>query len=122
METYAIVEKANNLIAPYKHITVSFIYCIEITDVDRGETHRYIGQARNYKRLVEYRNNMRRICQRLPKRTTPGQEPYRAIHFALYHGIKHGWDTSFHVLELCQGRDKTYVKYTGGTVYTEVEA
>ena len=52
---------------------------------------------------------MRRICKRLPRRTTPGQEKYRAIHFVLYHGLSHEWTINVRELQTYPGRDKKYV-------------
>ena len=93
-------KRINDLIAPYKHIRERFIYGIEIEEADRRVTHRYIGRARDYQRLIEYRRNMKRICQRLPRRKTPGQEKYRTIHFVLYHSLVHEWNIKVHLLQI----------------------
>ena len=75
--------------------SLPFIYYLSITD-DAGKEYRYVGKARHYGRLREYKRNMRRIRDRKPRRTTPGQEEYRAVHFALYKAIENDWDINIY--------------------------
>lgn len=75
--------------------SLPFIYHFSIVD-DNGKEYRYVGKAKNYDRLKQYKRNMRRIRDRKPRRTTPGQEKYRAVHFALYKAIENDWDINIY--------------------------
>ena len=77
--------------------SIPFIYHLSITD-DAGKEYRYVGKARHYGRLREYKRNIRRIHDGKPRRTTPGQEEYRAVHFALYKAIENDWDINFYII------------------------
>ena len=77
--------------------SIPFIYHLSITD-DAGKEYRYVGKARHYGRLREYKRNIRRIRDRKPRRTTPGQEQYRAVHFVLYKAIENDWDINFYII------------------------
>ena len=77
--------------------SLPFIYHLSITD-DAGKEYRYVGKARHYGRLREYKRNMCRIRDRKPRRTTPGQEEYREVHFVLYKAIDNDWDINFYII------------------------
>ena len=77
--------------------SLPFIYYLSITD-DAGREYRYVGKARHYGRLREYNRNMNRIRDRKPRRTTPGQEEYRAVLFVLYKAIENDWDINFYII------------------------
>ena len=77
-----------------------FVYYISITD-DAGNGYRYVGKARHKGRLKEYKRNMVRIRDRRPRRSTPGQEKWRAVHFVLYKAIKNNWKIEFYPFESC---------------------
>jgi hypothetical protein len=63
------------------------IYRIEVT-CDQGNDYDYIGKARSGKRLAEYRRNMLKIEAHRERGKT---QNYRAVHFALYQALIHGW-------------------------------
>ena len=75
------------------------IYFIRVFDGSNRE-YCYIGQTRDGKtRLDAYINNIRRIKAGKPRRTTPGQEKYRAVHFALSKADDLGWNYDFYPIE-----------------------
>jgi hypothetical protein len=77
-----------------------FLYFARILDPDTGREHRYVGRTtRGESRLREYRRNVERIFSGLPRRITPGQELYRAVHLAMAKGCQHGWEYEFYPLE-----------------------
>jgi hypothetical protein len=68
-----------------------FLYFVRVTD-DEGQEYRYIGQTKGGKsRLKDYARNIDRIFAGLPRRITPGQEDYRAVHLALAKACQHDW-------------------------------
>ncbi len=76
-----------------------FLYFIRVYDCD-GIEYRYIGKTkRGRSRLREYRRNVERIFDGKPRRVTPGQERYRAVHLALAKAIENGWCYEFYPLE-----------------------
>ena len=76
-----------------------FLYFVRVTD-DEGHEYRYIGQTKGGKsRLKDYARNIDRIFAGLPRRITPGQEDYRAVHLALAKACKHDWMYGFYPLE-----------------------
>jgi hypothetical protein len=76
-----------------------FLYFVRVTD-DEGQEYRYIGQTKGGKsRLKDYARNIDRIFAGLPRRITPGQEDYRAVHLALAKACQHDWMYEFYPLE-----------------------
>jgi hypothetical protein len=76
-----------------------FLYFVRVTD-DAGHEYRYVGQTISGKsRLKAYVRNIGRIFAGLPRRITPGQEEYRAVHLALAKASRHGWVYEFYPLE-----------------------
>lgn len=71
-----------------------FLYFLIITD-DVSNEYRYIGKARGYSRLEEFKRNMRKIHLGKPRGTT---QKYRAVHFVLYQAIQNNWDVNIHVI------------------------
>lgn len=81
---------------------IGFLYFARFVDPTTGREHRYIGQSRRGEsRLREYRRNVERIFAGLPRRSTPGQEMYRLVHFAMAKACEDGWEYDFHPLENC---------------------
>lgn len=75
------------------------LYFVRVTD-SSGKEYRYIGQTKRGKsRLREYRNNVRKIFEGKPRRSTPGQEKYRPVHLALAKACQNGWNYDFYPLE-----------------------
>lgn len=75
------------------------LYFIRVTD-ENGDEYRYIGKTKNgASRLREYRQNVAKIFAGRPRRTTPGQEKYRAIHLALAKACEFGWSYEFYPIE-----------------------
>jgi hypothetical protein len=71
------------------------VYYARVVD-DSGVEWRYIGKASSPRsRLRAYVNNVSRIQRGLPRRTTPGQEPYRGVHLALAKAVESGWEYEF---------------------------
>jgi hypothetical protein len=78
---------------------VGVIYLATIEDAD-GREYRYVGKTRRGRhRMKEYSNNIRRIFEGLPRRTTPDQMEYRTVHFALAQAVEHGWKYALHPVE-----------------------
>jgi hypothetical protein len=76
-----------------------FLYFIRVTD-EHGDEYRYIGKTKNgISRLRQYRQNIVKIFAGRPRRTTPGEEKYRAIHLALAKACDLGWSYEFYPLE-----------------------
>jgi hypothetical protein len=76
-----------------------FLYFVRVVD-DEGYEFRYVGQTRSGKsRLAQYAQNIKRIFGGLPRRTTPGQEAYRAVHLALAKACERGWKYEFYPFE-----------------------
>jgi hypothetical protein len=76
-----------------------FLYFVRVTD-DEGHEYRYIGQTKGGKsRLKDYARNIDRIFAGLPRRITPGQEDYRAVHLALAKACRHDWMYELYPLE-----------------------
>jgi len=76
-----------------------FLYFARVVD-EIDDEYRYIGKTKYGQwRLGGYRNNIERIFNGLPRRTTRGQEKYRAVHLALAKACKHGWRYEFNPLE-----------------------
>lgn len=77
----------------------SFLYFVRVID-DEGREYRYIGQTKGGEsRLKDYARNIDRIFAGLPRRITPGQEDYRAVHLALAKACKHDWTYELYPLE-----------------------
>ena len=77
-----------------------FLYFISIVEPTTGQELRYIGKSTTgASRLRAYRCNVERIFKGLPRRTTPKQERYRAVHLALAKACLHGWKYEFRPLE-----------------------
>lgn len=75
------------------------LYFVRLTD-EQGVEYRYVGKTKNgSSRLREYRQNIAKIFAGRPRRTTPGQEKYRAIHLALAKACELGWSYEFYPLE-----------------------
>lgn len=75
------------------------IYFARVVD-DNGTEWKYVGKASSPKsRLSAYVNNVRRIHKGQPRRTTPGQEPYRGVHLALAKAVENEWDYEFYPLQ-----------------------
>jgi len=82
-----------------KNVSLGMLYFIRIID-DSGKEYRYIGKSkRGISRLREYKNNIRRIFEGKPRRTTKGQEKYRPVHLALAKACEYGWEYEFYPLE-----------------------
>lgn len=72
-----------------------FLYFIRVVD-DNGFEFRYIGKSKNGElRLKEYQRNIAKIFEGKPRRTTAGQERYRAVHLALAKACERGWSYQF---------------------------
>lgn len=79
-----------------------FLYFVRVTD-DAGREYCYVGQTiRGMSRLKDYVRSVGRIFDGLPRRVTPGQEEYRAVHLALAKACRHGWAYEFYALEEVQ--------------------
>lgn len=79
-----------------------FLYFVRVTD-DAGREYRYVGRTIGGRsRLTNYVRNVGRIFDGLPRRITPGQEEYRAVHLALAKACRHGWTYEFYALEEVQ--------------------
>lgn len=79
--------------------TAAFLYFVRVTD-EQGVEYRYIGKTKNgLSRLREYQQNVAKIFAGRPRRTTPGQEKYRAVHFALAKACELGWRYEFFPIE-----------------------
>lgn len=77
----------------------SFLYFIRVVDGE-GYEFRYVGQTKcGRTRLLQYAQNINRIFNGLPRRPTPGQETYRAVHLALAKACEHGWEYEFYPIE-----------------------
>jgi hypothetical protein len=78
---------------------LGMLYFIKVVD-DTGSEFRYVGQTRRGKsRLREYKNNVRKIFEGKPRRTTKGQERYRPVHLALAKACECGWHYDFFPIE-----------------------
>jgi hypothetical protein len=64
-----------------------------------AETYRYVGKATSARRVRAYSRNVKRIFKGLPRRITPGQEPYRYVHLILAIAVKMDWPIKFYALE-----------------------
>ncbi len=86
----------------------AFIYYIQIRDISHGHEYRYVGQARNMKRIKEYDRNMLRIQEGLPKRSRKDNKDreYRTVHFVLYTALREGWEINAYPVASCAGMDK----------------
>ena len=49
---------------------------------------------------------MHRIRDRKPRRPTPGQEEYGAVHFVVYKAIENDWDINFYIIYPLKARSK----------------
>ena len=77
----------------------SFLYFAHIVDT-AGFEYRYIGKSAGRRpRLADYRRNVDRIFKGQPRRTTQGQEKYRAVHLAMAKACEYGWEYEFYALE-----------------------
>lgn len=74
-----------------------FLYFVSIID-QNGFEYRYIGKARNKRRLQEYCRNMRRIRAGVERGAKQG---YRAVHLALFTALREGWQVEAIALENC---------------------
>ena len=50
----------------------------------------------------DYARNIERMLQGLPRRTTPGQERYRPIHYAMYEAVQGGYGIELTLVENCE--------------------
>ena len=88
-----------------KEIDLSKPYLYFFRTVDpgtgTGTEYHYVGQSRRggKRRLVEYVRNVDRIFRGLPRRTTPGQEKYRAVHLAMAKACEFNWEYEFFPLQ-----------------------
>src|SRR4051812_32441555 len=76
----------------------AFLYFARVLDAN-GFEYRYVGRTHRPSRPNEYVRNISRIFAGLPRRTTPGQERYRAVHLALARACEYGWPYEFYRLE-----------------------
>lgn len=92
---------------------VGFVYFIRVLEPTTGREHRYIGQTTSgERRLRAYRRNVERIFDGFPRRSTHGQENYRAVHLALAKACEHGWQYEFYPLENCEIKDLDHSERT----------
>ncbi|EIV1738058.1 hypothetical protein L7E62_004708 [Vibrio parahaemolyticus] len=78
------------------------VYFARVVD-DVGNEYRYVGQTkRGKKRLNDYVNNVRRILSGLSRRTTKGQEKYRAVHLALAKATQNNWFYELKPIEITE--------------------
>ena len=79
---------------------IGMLYFISVVDGTTRIEYRYVGQTKRGKsRLREYKNNVRRIFEGQPRRTTKGQGKYRPVHLALAKACQYGWEYKFYPLE-----------------------
>ena len=79
---------------------VGFLYFARVLDPGTAREHRYVGKSTTGEsRLRAYRRIVERIFAGLPRRTTAGQERYRAVHLALAKTCQFGWEYDFYPLE-----------------------
>ncbi|EOX4797018.1 hypothetical protein ACI2RL_004847, partial [Vibrio alginolyticus] len=78
------------------------VYFARVVD-DVGNEYRYVGQTKRGKKpLNDYVNNVRRILSGLPRRTTKGQEKYRAVHLALAKATQNNWFYELKPIEITE--------------------
>jgi len=78
-------------------LSAPFVYYICVTDTN-GRQYRYVGRARNEKRLNEYKKNMLKIRDCKPRGK---KQKYRAVHFVIFEALGKGWQIEFYPVESC---------------------
>lgn len=76
-----------------------YLYFFRTVDPGTDTEYRYVGKSRRPRRLDEYVRNVDRIFRGQPRRTTPGQEKYRAVHLAMARACECNWKYEFFPLE-----------------------
>lgn len=82
--------------------SLPFIYYIGIKDIKGGREYRYVGKARDRKRIEEYSKNMAKIARGQPRGK---KQRYRAVHFVLYTAIRQGWEIEMRPLKSSPGKN-----------------
>lgn len=75
------------------------LYFFRAVDPGTDTEYLYVGKSRRPGRLDEYVRNVGRIFRGQPRRTTPGQEQYRAVHLAMAKACEFNWEYEFFPLE-----------------------
>ena len=79
---------------------IGFLFFARIVDGNTKVEYRYIGKStRGETGLEDYRRNVERIHAGRPRRITPGQEKFRAVHLAMAKACELGWTYEFYPLE-----------------------
>ena len=87
------------------------LYFIRVTEGLSGIEYKYVGQTIDgRRRFGEYRNNVSKIFEGMPRRTTRGQEKYRPVHLALAKACQYSWDYEFFPLENANVEDLNTVE------------
>lgn len=74
----------------------AFLFIARVVDGVTKAPHYYVGKStRGENGLDDYRRNVDRIFAGRPRRTTPGQEKFRAVHLALAKACEFGWEYEF---------------------------
>jgi len=79
---------------------VGFLFFVRVVDGVTNSEYRYVGKAtRGVSALEDYRRNIQKVFAGRPRRTTRGQEKFRAVHLALAKACEHEWEYEIYPLE-----------------------